>query len=41
MRLRQLAWLPEQSFAATTKFLELAEKGGPYCGNTIRAARSA
>src|SRR6516225_6776324 len=26
MHLRQLAWLPEQSFEAATKFLELAEK---------------
>jgi hypothetical protein len=32
MRLRQLAWLPEQSFEATTKFLELAEKAARTVG---------
>ena len=26
MHLRRLAWLPDQSFLVTTKFLELAEK---------------
>jgi hypothetical protein len=32
MRLRQLAWLPEQSLEAATKFLELAEKAARTVG---------
>ena len=32
MHLRQLAWLPEQSFEAATKFLELAEKAARTVG---------
>jgi hypothetical protein len=32
MRLRQLAWLPEQSLEAMTKFLELAEKAARTVG---------
>jgi hypothetical protein len=32
MHLRQLAWLPEQSFEAVTKFLELAEKAARTVG---------
>ena len=32
MHLRRLAWLPEQSFEAATKFLELAEKAARTVG---------
>ena len=32
MHLRQLAWVPEQSFEAATKFLELAEKAARTVG---------